>query len=72
MNREKIIITSISILCMLVIASPILENWKDEPKDDFPLSYYPMFSKIRGETTIVSYLYGGDKDKIFTPYQITM
>jgi len=63
MNREKIIIASISIFCMLVIASPIIENWKDEPIDDFPLSYYPLFLKNRGEETIVTYLYGGDKDK---------
>ena len=63
MNREKIIIAFISIFCMLVIASPILENWKDEPKDDFPLSYYPLFIQNRGEETIVAYLYGGDKDK---------
>jgi len=63
MNREKIIIAFISIFCMLVIASPILENWKDEPKDDFPLSYYPLFLKKRGEKTVVSYLYGADKDK---------
>lgn len=48
---------------MLVIASPILENWKDEPKDDFPLSYYPMFIQNRGEETLVAYLFGVDKDK---------
>ena len=63
MNKDKIIIASISIILILVVASPVLENWKDEPKDSFPLSYYPMFTKARGEKTIVWYLYGEDKDR---------
>ncbi len=45
---------------LLAVASPIVQNWRDEPQDDFPLSYYPMFSKERGETTSVTYIVGVD------------
>jgi hypothetical protein len=32
---------------LLVVLSPIAQNWSDKPKDNFPLSYYPMFSALR-------------------------
>lgn len=35
---------------LLVLLSPILENWKTKPVDSFPLSYYPMFSHRREST----------------------
>jgi hypothetical protein len=35
---------------MLVLLSPIAENWKSKPVDSFPLSYYPMFSHRREST----------------------
>jgi hypothetical protein len=40
--------------------SPIVQNWRSEPKDSFPLSYYPMFSTKRGETYQVNYIVGLD------------
>ena len=40
--------------------SPIVENWRQEPKDDFPLSYYPMFSQKRSEQYLVNYIVGFD------------
>jgi hypothetical protein len=33
-----------------LVLSPITQNWNRKPKDNFPLSYYPMFSAVRGET----------------------
>ncbi len=33
-----------------LVLSPITQNWSQKPKDNFPLSYYPMFSAVRGET----------------------
>lgn len=37
-------------ITVLVLLSPILENWKSKPVDSFPLSYYPMFSHRREST----------------------
>lgn len=37
-------------IAVLVLLSPILENWKQKPVDSFPLSYYPMFSHRRDAT----------------------
>ncbi len=39
---------------------PILQNWRETPKDSFPFSYYPMFSAKRGKLTRVTYLAGLD------------
>jgi hypothetical protein len=42
--------------------APVKENWRDEPKDSFPLSYYPMFSFKRSENYQVHYIVGFDKN----------
>ena len=42
---------TVSGLGLLVLLSPILENLSAEPRDGFPLSYYPIFSKGTGKTT---------------------
>ena len=39
---------------------PVLENWRDEPRDGFPLSYYPMFTARRRRTVRVTHLLGID------------
>lgn len=39
---------------------PIVENWRKEPRDSFPLSYYPMFSLKRQDATTVCFLAGVD------------
>ena len=67
MNLKKIILASISVICLFVVASPVTENWKDDPKDSFPLSHYPMFTNIRGETTVVTYISGVDKNNNYYP-----
>jgi hypothetical protein len=51
----------LSLLMLAVVMSPVVENWREEPRDSFPLSYYPMFTERRGETTRVSYLAGFDQ-----------
>ncbi|MCG8448379.1 MAG: hypothetical protein MI725_02210, partial [Pirellulales bacterium] len=50
---------------------PIQENWSDSPRDDFPLSYYPMFSKRRPEIYKQSYFVGLDSDEnqVHIPYK---
>ncbi len=50
----------LSLLAVCAVLWPIAENWKQKPNDSFPLSYYPMFSKSRGESTQLSYLVGID------------
>jgi hypothetical protein len=52
---------ALSLLMLGLVMSPIVENWREEPIDSFPLSYYPMFTEKRGETTRVSYLAGFDQ-----------
>lgn len=37
-------------IAVLVLLSPVAENWKSKPVDSFPLSYYPMFSHRREST----------------------
>lgn len=49
-----------SVFTITLILSPVLENWAGKPKDNFPLSYYPMFSKKRNATYAVYYFVGYD------------
>ena len=42
-----------SFILLAVLLAPILQNGAAAPVDDFPLSYYPMFTKPRGPTTRV-------------------
>jgi hypothetical protein len=50
-----------SILVVCLVLSPIVQNWRAIPRDSFPLSYYPMFSKARSDQVRVTYLVGIDK-----------
>jgi len=50
-----------SLLVLGAVLSPVVENWRAKPRDGFPLSYYPMFSKKRAPTLRVSYLVGYDE-----------
>lgn len=52
-------------LCLgttLVVMSPAAENWRQQPRDSFPLSYYPMFSELRKPQQKVTYLAGEDRE----------
>ena len=49
-----------SVVLLMVVASPIVENWRPEPHDDFPLSYFPMISYERPDRQQVTYLVGLD------------
>lgn len=51
----------VSLLTVGAVLWPVLQNWREQPKDDFPLSYYPMFSKKRRRSESVIYLVGVDK-----------
>lgn len=47
-----------SLLLVGATLSPVAEHRRKKPKDNFPLSYYPMFTERRGETEKVVYLKG--------------
>ncbi|MCG8555909.1 MAG: hypothetical protein MJD61_11580 [Proteobacteria bacterium] len=50
------------LVLILAVVYPVVENWSRRPRDNFPLSYYPMFSQKRGETVKVAYVIGVDRD----------
>lgn len=50
----------VSVLLIVIVLSPIKENWNSKPEDSFPLSYYPMFTKKRGETMKIIHPVGVD------------
>ena len=58
--RDKWLACGISLVMMLAVLSPIVENWRDRPRDSFPLSYYPMFSQRRPDAQRETYLVGWD------------
>jgi hypothetical protein len=59
-----------SLLVVLVVLSPIVQNWLPRAADNFPLSYYPMFSYERPVEERLNYLVGLDASgtRIGIPY----
>jgi hypothetical protein len=47
-------------LLMGATVAPVQQNWRPRPKDNFPFSYYPMFSEKRGAVYVVNYMVGLD------------
>ncbi len=60
-----------SVATLMAIAWPVHQNWKKNPKDNFPLSYYPMFSHQRKATHSLPYFVGYDNigNRYFIPYK---
>lgn len=58
--REKWFAGGLSLALIGAVLAPIVENWRRKPRDSFPLSHYPMFSKRRGQCERVTYLVGID------------
>jgi hypothetical protein len=58
--REKGFAGIFSALMAGAVLWPVLQNWREQPKDSFPLSYHPMFSLKRAGATTVRYLVGLD------------
>ena len=63
----------VSVALVLIVLSPIVENWKEEPKDGFPLSYYPMFTMRRSAELRLTHVIGIDDRGETTPlhYRLT-
>lgn len=61
-----------SMIILVFIMFPVVENWREKPKDSFPLSYYPMFSHKRGATYGVYYFVGYDsaENRYKIPYKL--
>jgi hypothetical protein len=49
-----------SLMVTGAVLFPITENFKKKPQDNFPLSYYPMFSHKRDKDYALSYVVGYD------------
>jgi hypothetical protein len=56
--REKTLAGAASLLTVCAVLWPVVENWRKKPKDDFPLSHYPMFSAKRPKSASFTYLVG--------------
>ena len=69
--RSRSAATLFSLALLLLLLSPIRENYAAQPVDSFPLSYFPMFSHDRGETYKTSYVVGltADAERITVPYR---
>lgn len=64
MSWTKPLAYSAGAALVAVVGSPVRQNLRPlrERADDFPLSYYPMFSAKRGRTGVVHHLVGIDED----------
>lgn len=60
MTKHKVFAALFSLLLLGALLWPVRQNWQEKPKDNFPFSYYPMFSQKRNSTYEVSYLVGYD------------
>jgi hypothetical protein len=67
----KRLAAAFSIVLLVVVASPIVENWRSPSHDDFPLSFFRMFSEVRSDSQRVTYLVGLDSrgGRVLIPYQ---
>lgn len=61
-RSSKRIPALVTTMLVLVALSPLAENWKTQPQDSFPLSYFPMFSHRRTDTYAGHALLGVDAD----------
>jgi len=59
---------AVSIVVMGIVVSPVAQNWSNAPEDNFPLSYYPMFTKSRDDLVKIIHVVGLDADG--NPYRI--
>jgi len=67
----KPIAVAISILASAVVLSPIVQNWREKPRDSFPLSHFPMFSFHKRTEAQVIHLVGYDSNgtRVLIPAQ---
>lgn len=71
MIKTKLLAAIFSVVTILAILWPVRQNWKENPRDEFPFSYYPMFSHKRKSTHSLPYFVGYDVtgNRHFIPYK---
>jgi hypothetical protein len=69
-RSRKWVASVISLVVLGAVIAPIGQNWMAEPHDDFPLSYYPMFSFDKSDRQRVTYLIAHDAGggRLLLPY----
>ena len=60
--RGKRLALCFSLVLIGAVLSPLPQNWARRPKDNFPLSYYPMFSSKREPIETFYYVVGLDSE----------
>ena len=60
--QGKLLPALFSIFLILLVLSPIIENFRAKATDGFPLSHFPMFTSKRDATENVTHLVGLDAD----------
>lgn len=70
-DRGKPTAVLLSLAMIIAVLWPLQENWRDKPRDNFPLSYYPMFSSKREAIETFYYLVGRDQQgtRYLIPYK---
>ena len=70
-GRGKAPATLLSLALLGAVLWPIHQNWRKQPRDSFPLSYYPMFSAKREPVEFFYYLVARDEQgaRYYVPYQ---
>src|SRR5262245_51676966 len=61
-GRRKLLTLCFSLAMIGAVLLPIRENFNRRPEDNFPLSYYPMFSTKRTPIETFYYVVGFDAD----------
>lgn len=71
MKYSKTNASLLSFLLIILILYPVTENWKTEPEDNFPMSYYPMFSHKRKADYRLRHFVGYDRaeNRYIIPYK---
>src|SRR5437867_6184718 len=71
-ERGKRLAVLFSLAMVGAVLWPIQQNWRANPRDSFPLSYYPMFSAKRDEVETFYYVLGRDAEgtRYYIPYRI--
>ena len=57
-GRSRLLALAFCFVLVGAVLSPIGQNWQKTPQDNFPLSYYPMFSARRDAVETFYYVVG--------------
>jgi len=70
--RGKLWAAYMSLAMIGAVLWPVHENWRAKPRDNFPLTYYPMFSTKREAIETFYYLVGRDEQgtRYLVPYKL--